>query len=106
MDLRHLGTVWEGLAVAGNAGEVGVDHHGISEDRSDQLVVLMTDGDQLPAFVSPELREREPSRHFQGVLVLLAEGYAAEDGEQYCDDHDPLRMNFASWLTLALELCV
>src|SRR6185312_13877036 len=52
MDLRHLGAVGERLAVAGNAGQVSVDHHGISKDRSDQLVVL-TDGNNLPAFVSP-----------------------------------------------------
>src|SRR5262245_8382324 len=84
MDLRHLGTVWEGLAVAGNASQVGVDHHGISEDRSDQLVVL-TDGDQLPAFVSPELREREPTRYAHGVLVLLGKGYAAQHGQHYCN---------------------
>src|SRR5262245_3792939 len=84
MDLRHLGTVWERLAVARNAGQVGVDHHGISEDHSDQLVVL-TDGNNLPAFVSSELREREPTWHSDGVLVLLGKGYTAQDGEDYCN---------------------
>jgi hypothetical protein len=34
-------------------------------------VGALTGGNNLPAFVSPELREREPARHFQGVLVLL-----------------------------------
>ncbi len=33
-------------SVAGNAGQVGVDHHRISEDRSNQVSVL-TDGDNL-----------------------------------------------------------
>src|SRR5262249_16914748 len=40
MDLRHFRTVGERLAVAGNTSLVGVDHHGISEDYSGQLVVL------------------------------------------------------------------
>src|SRR5438094_1109060 len=69
MDLRHLGAVGERLAVPGNAGPVGRDHHGISEDHSHQGSVL-TDGDNLPGLVSPELGEREPTRHLQGVLVL------------------------------------
>src|SRR5262249_23230372 len=77
MDLRHLGAVGERLAVAGNAGQTGVDHHGVSEDHSDQLVVL-TDGNNLPAFISPELREREPTWYSHGVLVLLGKGYAAQ----------------------------
>src|SRR5882672_7928496 len=62
MDLRHLGAVGERLAVAGNAGLVGLDHHGIGEDHRHHLFVV-TDGDRLPAFVSSELREREPIRH-------------------------------------------
>src|SRR5213594_3402490 len=69
MDLRHLGAVGERLAVPGNAGPVGLDHLGIGEDRSKQGSVL-TDGDNLPGLVSPELGEREPTRHLQGVLVL------------------------------------
>ena len=31
MDLRHLGAVGERFAIAGNAGPVGIDHHGITE---------------------------------------------------------------------------
>src|SRR5262245_39328477 len=93
MDLRHLGTVWERLAVARNAGQVGVDHHGISEDHSDQLVVL-TNGNNLPAFVSPKLREREPTRHFQGVLVLLGKGHAAQDSERYRNDRNRSDLSF------------
>ena len=34
VDFRQLGAVGETLAVAGNASQVGVDHHRISEDRS------------------------------------------------------------------------
>src|SRR5437667_5467128 len=70
VDLRHSGAVGERLAVARNAGPVGVDHHGIGEDRSKQASVL-TNGDNLPVFVSPELREREPTRHLDGVLRPL-----------------------------------
>src|SRR6266550_6262592 len=78
MDLRHLGAVGERLAVTGNAGLVGLDHHGIGEDQSHHLFIV-TDGDSLPTFVSSELREREPIRHSHGVLVLRRERDA--DGE-------------------------
>src|SRR6266550_5469327 len=77
VDLRHSGAVGERLAVARNAGPVGVDHHGIGEDRSQQASVL-TDGDNLPVLVSPELGEREPTRHLHGVLVLGGQGAAAQ----------------------------
>src|SRR5207247_320567 len=76
MDLRHSGAVGERLAVAGNAGPVGGDHHGIGEDRCKQGSVL-TDGDNLPGLVSPELGEGEPTRHLHGVLVLGGQGAAA-----------------------------
>jgi len=65
MDLRHLGAVGERLAVAGNAGLLGLDHHGIGEDHSHHLFAV-TDGDSLPAFVSSELGEREPIRRSHG----------------------------------------
>src|SRR6266852_587431 len=71
MDLRQPGAVRERLAVAGNAGLVGLDHHGIREDRGNQVSVL-TDGDKLPGLVASELREREPIRDFHGVLIQLA----------------------------------
>src|SRR5262245_23085359 len=93
MDLGHLGAVGERFAVAGNAGQIGVDHHGVSEDRSDQLVVL-TDGNNLPGFVSPELRECEPTRYSHGVLVLLGKGYAAEDGEDYSNHRNRCDLSF------------
>jgi hypothetical protein len=38
MDLRNLGAVGEMLAVAGNAGPAGVDHHGIGEDHSEHVL--------------------------------------------------------------------
>src|SRR6476660_7489900 len=47
MDLRHLGAVGESLAVPGNALLVGLDHHGVREDCSNQRSVL-TDGDKMP----------------------------------------------------------
>src|SRR5438445_743752 len=83
-DLGHLGAVGERLAVAGNAGLVGLDHDRISEDRSNKIAVL-TDGYNLPSFVSSELRERESARHFHGVLVLdlSGNGQPAEDSQQY-----------------------
>src|SRR5580698_5749630 len=73
MDLRHLGAIRKGLAVTGVARLIGVDHHRIPEDRSDRTSV-MADGDHRPAFVSPELREREAIRYFEGVLVLRGSG--------------------------------
>src|SRR5262245_59363820 len=59
MNLRHLGTVGEWLAVAGNASLVGGDDLGIPEDHLDQVSAL-ADADDLPVFVSLELGECEP----------------------------------------------
>jgi hypothetical protein len=58
MDLRPPGAVGDRLAVAGNARLIGLDHRGIAEDRC-ELVTVVTDGDNLPIFVSPELGEGE-----------------------------------------------
>jgi hypothetical protein len=79
MDFRHLGAVWERLAVARHAVLVGVNHHGISHDHSDFASVL-TDRDYWPVFVSVELRECETIRHFDGVLVL--------SGNRHTDSQD------------------
>src|SRR5205823_11007030 len=87
VDLRHLGAVGERLAVAGNSGPVRVDHGGVREDRSKQVSVL-TDGDNLPGLVSPELGEREPARHLHGVLVLSRHGAAADGTEECRRDSD------------------
>src|SRR5947207_12083223 len=96
MDLRHLGAVGEWLAVPGHAGPVSLDHHGIREDRSKQGSVL-TDGDHLPGLVSPELGEREPTRHFQGVLVLGGQGAAAQGtGEHGNASNRPYTLAFHS----------
>src|ERR1700761_3251758 len=73
MNLRHLGAVGKGLAVARDARLISVDHDGITEDCREGASV-MTDGDHRPAFVSPELREREAVRHFKGILVLGGNG--------------------------------
>src|SRR5215218_2193707 len=81
MDLRHLSAVGEKLAVARNAGPIGLDHHRIGEDHGDQPVVL-TGRNNLPAFVSPERGELEPARHLHGVLIVLGKGDASEDGER------------------------
>src|SRR5213596_1225898 len=85
VDLRHSGAVGERFAVARHAGPVGVHHHGIGEDRSKQASVL-TNGDNLPVFVSPELGEREPTRHLHGVLVLGGQGAAAQRTDE-CRDN-------------------
>ena len=71
--------------MAGNAGLVGLDHLGISEDHREQ-VSGMTDGDNLPILVSPELREREAARHLQSVLVLRGNGRAAQNDEYSRND--------------------
>src|SRR5262245_30736041 len=81
MDLRHLSAVGKRLAVAGNSGQVGLDHLGISEDHREQ-VSGVTERDNLPILVSPELREREPTWHLHRVLLLRGNGRAAQDGER------------------------
>lgn len=40
---------------------------------------VLTDADKLPRLVSYELREGEPIRHVQGVLVLRENGPAAHE---------------------------
>src|SRR5213596_1919608 len=67
MDFRHLGAVGERLAVPGNARPIGLDHHGISEDRSNRRSVL-ANGHKVPGLVSPELRECKPTRHLKLYL--------------------------------------
>src|SRR5262249_61165309 len=47
---------------------------------------VLTDGDNLPALVSPELGEREPTRHLHGVLVLRGDGPAAQHGHHDRND--------------------
>src|SRR5438034_1384829 len=69
MDLGHLSAVRNRLTVAGKARSIGVDHYGIAKDHSDYPFVP-TDGDGLPCFVSPELRERQAAWDLHGVLVL------------------------------------
>src|ERR1700679_3640018 len=73
MDLRHLGAVRKGLAVARKARLIGVDHHWIPEDRRES-VLFMEDEDPRTVFVSSELREREAIGYFEGVLVLRGSG--------------------------------
>src|SRR5262249_18688690 len=77
----------KGLPFPGNTGLVGRDNLRIPEDRYDQVSGL-TDGDDLPVFVSSELREREAARHLHSVLVLRGEGDAAQRGEQQSHDHN------------------
>src|SRR5262249_36941299 len=86
MDLRHLGAIWERLAIAGHPLLIGIDHYGVPQDRSHNALVL-TDRDYGPAFVSPELGECEPIRHLHSVLVLRGDGPAAHDGEHHRNDH-------------------
>src|SRR5262249_11948780 len=64
----------------GNAASEGVDHERIGEDRCIHLSIV-TDGDQLPGFVSPELGEGKSTRHFHRVLVLCGNGDAAQDAQ-------------------------
>src|SRR5579859_2194659 len=58
MNFRHLGTVRERLAVARHAFLESCDHGGIAQDGSD-LAAVLADGDNLPAFVPPELGKGE-----------------------------------------------
>src|SRR5207249_8855646 len=59
------------LAVPGNAGPVGLDHLGIGEDRSKQGSVL-TDGDNLPGLVSPELDRKSTRLNSSHVSISYA----------------------------------
>src|SRR5262245_15203245 len=61
----------------------------------------MTYGNNLPAFVSPELGERETTWHSHGVLVLLGEGYAAQNGEEHCNHRDRRDWSFLHDLLLS-----
>jgi hypothetical protein len=63
---------------------VGLDHRWIPEDYCD-LVSVMTGGDNLPVFVSPELGEGETARHLQGVPVLRRERHPGQERRQ--DNH-------------------
>src|SRR6185503_15004581 len=47
------------------------------ESRGEDVSAL-TQGDELPALLSPELREREPARHLDGVLVLRLGRHGAD----------------------------
>src|SRR6185503_14272412 len=69
MDLSHLDTIWERLAVFGNAGLVGPNHRWIPENYREQWSIV-ANGNELPSFVSPELRKRESIRHFDRVPIL------------------------------------
>jgi hypothetical protein len=82
LDLRNLGALRERLTVTGNASPVGIDHRGIGDHHLEQVFSL-ADGDNLPVFVSPEIRERESIRNLQGVLVLSGNGHADQGSEHY-----------------------
>jgi len=69
MDFRHLGAIWERFAVAGHAVPKGGDCDRIPQDHS-KLAAVLAHRDDQPVFVSPELGECEPTRHFDRVFVL------------------------------------
>ena len=62
MDFRHLGAVWERLAVARRAFLVGIDHYGIPQDHSD-LASILADRDYRPALLSVGTSEPVPERN-------------------------------------------
>jgi hypothetical protein len=81
MDLCHLGAVGKRFAVSGNAVQIGLDRHWICEDGG-KMVSVLTDGDELPGFVSSEFGEREATWHFQTVFVLRRPRRTSQTGEQ------------------------
>src|SRR5258706_4220892 len=82
MNFRHFRAVRERLAIAGHAFLIGVDHCRIPHDHSNKAFVL-TDRDHRPVLVSPELREGEPIRYLQSVLVLRGNrGTNCQDGDR------------------------
>src|ERR1700722_1703242 len=83
--LHNLRPLGESLAIAGNALLISLDHHRIGDDRPDHLRAFADAGaNHFPLFVSLDLREGEPARYLQRVLVLLllsGAGTASHHGE-------------------------
>src|SRR5438034_969231 len=83
MNFRHLGAVWERLAIAGHAFLIGVDHYRIPHDHSD-LASVLTDRDHWPVLVSPKLREPEATWYLHSVFVLRGNrDTSRQNGDRY-----------------------
>lgn len=54
-----------------------------AESVEERGVIGLANGDNLPVFVPPEIREREPIWNLQSVLVLRGSRQADQDSEQY-----------------------
>src|SRR5262249_49414818 len=83
MNFGHSGAVWERLAIGRDALLIGVDHRRVAHYRS-KLAAVLADRDHSPVFVSSELREPEPIRHFDGVLVLSRDCDACRENGNRC----------------------
>src|ERR1700727_960583 len=85
MDFGHPSAVRERLAVAGNTRLVGLDHRWIPEYDCD-LVSVMAGADNLPVFVSAEVRKGETAGYLQRIPVLGRQRKGAEPGRIRCTD--------------------
>jgi len=72
---------WESSCHCRDTVPIGVYHRRICRDDFDCHFGL-TDCDILPVFVSFEVRQCEPVRHFQSGSVLRCKGYAAQDNNR------------------------
>src|SRR3981189_1093661 len=100
MNFRHLGAVWERLAIAGHAFLIGVDHYRIPYDHSD-LASVLTDRDHWPVLVSPKLREREAIRHLHSVFVLRGNrDTSRQNGDRYRNTETDQRAFFHCRISL------
>src|SRR6185503_10445423 len=87
MDLGHPGAIGKRLAVGGNARLERLDHCGISQDYGHGRSIL-AHVDRLPALVTLELRESEPSGHLDGVFVRRGNGAGGCQRGKRCHDGD------------------
>src|SRR6266576_2601683 len=100
MNFRHLGAVWERLAIAGHAFLIGVDHYRIPHDHSD-LASVLTDRDHWPVLVSPKLREREAIRYLHSVFVLRGNRDTShQNGDRYRNTETDQRAFFHCRISL------
>ena len=90
LNLRNLGAIGERACHCREHLVSMLRSSQIGKDESDHVLsVGLTGADSLPVLVSLKVREREPARHLQSVLILFilrGAGLVAQDGERQRDD--------------------
>src|SRR5215470_6039510 len=90
LELRNLGALREGLAVARNAGFVRLDHGRIGDDDLEHFIGA-GGGNHRPVLVSPEVGERDSARRDQLVLVVVRRENERPAQDSEYGDGDPHR---------------